>query len=743
MHSDQSPSKRDSQNAPEVAQAWAARSAELADWAWERLVNRTDVWGGYNAKEDRDKVVTRRDGSTYKLGPTLTRPPVRQRGQVALTRLVLGRHFRARGPADVVGLHSTSAENTSRWGAIDVDRHGEQSTSAEVNRRAACGWYGRLTSLGFRPLLCDSNGDGGFHLSILFGAPVSTERVFYFMRELVSNHAVYGLPTRPETFPKQRRVWTEGGKARYGNFLRVPGRHHTREHWSRVWDGSTWLEGARAVDFILSLTGDPPDLIPQGVETDARVKAYMAKLPHLCEGQGRDDVAYGFAAWLVRDMALPDAEALRWLEEWDAGNRPPKGRERLAEILKNAHQYGQRAVGAARLADGGACPPPAPPPPTAPRLAALPADAPASPPPPPDEHRLGDLVIRPGRPRRTPAGKLVVPVSVRRDGAVVDDLALTSSASGRKDGARALAGLLPEDSPDRAEADQLVRRIIAGAADALAQTPAARAGPTLGAIIRELVPTELQAKYRTERGIWSEAKPGEMTRSEFMAFLPGDLLTAAQQAVDLPRSEDGEVDRMDLVRRIKLELEVCWADLLRTLPLATGAELGEHTAAGRAFHTAMVLLWTRPHTFELVKAEEGQAGTLASRASLISRVQSKARAYLSGRAGAGLEVGGWQRVHQAFAAWWRPHTGQGGEVAVLLALRWELASQIGVNLPGVSDQESLTRLGERYGVLHARPPVSGRTDRGDTRLAVLSQAMTDELLSVPVDEPADGDLQGT
>jgi hypothetical protein len=78
----------------------------------------------------------------------------------------------------------------------------------------------------------------------------------------------------------------------------------------------------------------------------------LARLPHLGEGQGRDDVAYRFAAWLVRDLALGDDTALTWLCRWDQDNRPPKGRDRLAQILASAHRYGQRAPGCGREAAG-------------------------------------------------------------------------------------------------------------------------------------------------------------------------------------------------------------------------------------------------------------------------------------------------------------------------------------------------------------------------------------------------------
>src|SRR5262249_45342709 len=160
----------------------------------------------------------------------------------------------------------------------------------------------------------------------LLAAPAPTARVFWFLRHLTRDFARRGLPKHPETFPKQSAV----PLGKFGNWLRLPGRHHTREHWSRVWDGGCWLEGEEAVDFLLSLAGPPPGLRPAGVEWQYRVGEYMATLPNLGEGQGRDDVAYNFLAFMVRDLKLPDDYALEEACRWDADNTPPLGRGRLA-----------------------------------------------------------------------------------------------------------------------------------------------------------------------------------------------------------------------------------------------------------------------------------------------------------------------------------------------------------------------------------------------------------------------------
>ncbi len=207
----------------------------------------------------------------------------------------------------------------------------------------------------------------------MFSGPVPTHRVFDFLRWLTQDHAEHGIAYPVETFPKQSRI--EPG--RFGNWLRLPGRHHTRDHWSRVWDGTQWLAGPEAVGFILSLAGDSPSLIPADVTflpsplarpapsptlantpsqpnpdcvlplgLEGRIRAYMARLPAgLGEGQHRDDYAFGFACFLARDLALQEADALTWLTEWDQRQAVPKGDDRLREILDNAKKYGRRPIG--------------------------------------------------------------------------------------------------------------------------------------------------------------------------------------------------------------------------------------------------------------------------------------------------------------------------------------------------------------------------------------------------------------
>jgi hypothetical protein len=153
----------------------------------------------------------------------------------------------------------------------------------------------------------------------------------------------------------------------------------------------------------------------------------------------------------------------------------------------------------------------------------------------------------------------------------------------------------------------------------------------------------------------------------------------------------------------------------------------------------MVRLWTATRTFEVAKTVEGTSGeAIASRASLVSRSKSAAREFLNGRLKPQKRER-WIEVQRAFSAWWRPHlaiNGDGEEKAIiLLAMRWELVGQIGIELPGVTDQTSLTTLGTRFGVLERESPVPAILSGGARRLAVLALELTTELLEEPDLDP--------
>jgi hypothetical protein len=225
------------------AAAWKAHSARLAAWADRYLVNRDDAWGRYLPLAER----------------TAKHSVVTCTG--TLTRTILARHFQGADQGDLIGLHTTSPDNTCRWLLIDIDRQDEQNPKCKkANRKAAFTLNEKLRDLGLMPLLTASNGKGGYHILVIFSVPVPAPIAYAFGLWLTRDWEELGLAERPESFPKQP---TLDGKTRYGNWVRLPGRHHTREWWSKVWSDGHWLAGEDAIKAIISTRGSDHTLIPE------------------------------------------------------------------------------------------------------------------------------------------------------------------------------------------------------------------------------------------------------------------------------------------------------------------------------------------------------------------------------------------------------------------------------------------------------------------------------------------------
>ena len=229
-----------------IADEWRERADELAKWTMSRLVNRTDVWGRYLAPKYR--------GEDNK-NKAITAPFARERGKIFLQESSLAKHFKAKHSGGILGLHSASKDGTSSWFAIDIDLHDDDdlSVTREGNYVAALGWRKQLEEMGFDPLLTDSNGKGGFHILVVFERPMATKSVYQFCNRLVANFQKLGLDREPDIFPTSATSFQ-------GGWLRLPGRHHTKKHFTRVWndepwaEDKKWLEGHEAIDRILDIT---------------------------------------------------------------------------------------------------------------------------------------------------------------------------------------------------------------------------------------------------------------------------------------------------------------------------------------------------------------------------------------------------------------------------------------------------------------------------------------------------------
>lgn len=229
-----------------IAEEWVRYADDLADWAMARLVNRRDVWSQYTLKDGKIRVVM------------LPIPERRKLGTDMVTLTKLHRHFCGRSPAHLIGLHSISDHSTCKWFAIDIDLHDESLPGAdevaEANFAAAMEWAERLREMGMDPMVMDSNGVGGYHVWVLLDKEYPLADVFDFADNMRSNWEELGLPRKPEIFPPKRAV--EPDDLPYT--LRTPGRHHTRHHYTRVWNfdandaENEWLEGGDGIEAMIA-----------------------------------------------------------------------------------------------------------------------------------------------------------------------------------------------------------------------------------------------------------------------------------------------------------------------------------------------------------------------------------------------------------------------------------------------------------------------------------------------------------
>jgi hypothetical protein len=264
-----------------IAEEWQRYADKLAEWAMDRLVNRRDVWSQYTLKNGEVGVV---------MLPIKER---RKAGTDMVTMNKLRRHFSGRAVSHLIGLHSISDHSTAKWFAIDIDMHDENIVNADevarANWAAAQEWCRRLRSSGLDPILMDSNGVGGYHIWVLLEREYPLADVYDFANGVRADWEAFGLPRKPEIFPPKREV--DADDLPYG--LRLPGRHHTREHYTRIWNfdplgDNEWLEGGEAIEAMLNADTAPlPKSKRKKVRTGDRAKtaektASAKKRPRVC-----------------------------------------------------------------------------------------------------------------------------------------------------------------------------------------------------------------------------------------------------------------------------------------------------------------------------------------------------------------------------------------------------------------------------------------------------------------------------
>lgn len=102
-------------------------------------------------------------------------------------------------------------------------------------------------------------------------------------------------------------------------------------------------------DFPTAVTPVRPtsDSANQPVRTTnalERARRYLSALPPAIAGQHGDLHTFRVCCRLVRGFALPDAEALKLLDGWNARCHPPWSERELTEKVRRARRYGREPI---------------------------------------------------------------------------------------------------------------------------------------------------------------------------------------------------------------------------------------------------------------------------------------------------------------------------------------------------------------------------------------------------------------
>jgi hypothetical protein len=227
----------DATDCPADAASWAASADALGDWALSTLIVDRHSWSVVRRTSERtpNKLLAHRSG-------TLTRETVAQhfRGEELHHLLVVS------AAATIPDYHAIPGFGWLGFatsGALQAQTGLDSWTAA---KRIAH----RLRALDLFLFVEHSDGEGRFHIwvpfrreSIIDWEDIKSAPVYEFAHRLLQD---VELPTECFT-----------------TTLPLPGRHHSRTWWSKVWGGGAWLAGERAINALLAL---PPN-VPTHVST--------------------------------------------------------------------------------------------------------------------------------------------------------------------------------------------------------------------------------------------------------------------------------------------------------------------------------------------------------------------------------------------------------------------------------------------------------------------------------------------
>jgi|GEM_PF-4224467 len=228
---------------------WVARAGELAAWVKGHTMVRDDAYAEHYIDEEAK----------------LQKRWVRKN----LTLERLERHFRAATQQDVasgsiislaaLALTPDGESSYTRELTVDVDDHLGKNGAA--TQRAAFAWFDVLTKSKFKPIL-ENSSNNSYHLRVVFNQDLEAGKARALGLWLIRDRKDYGLTHAPEVFPKTDELASPGNAGAHSTPIRLFGRYPKYEFWSKVFDGSEWLDDDESIDWILNTGGDDPALIP-------------------------------------------------------------------------------------------------------------------------------------------------------------------------------------------------------------------------------------------------------------------------------------------------------------------------------------------------------------------------------------------------------------------------------------------------------------------------------------------------
>lgn len=231
-----------------------------------------------------------------------------------LTESLLESHFQGEV---IVGAHAASADRSCKFIAFDIDAHDDDMGRADREAKAI---EDVLSTCNVPFIEEDSDGRGGRHFWVLLEPGASGEVGLEVAAALRRKAGV-----RCEAFPKGLpSKETPFG----GNAIRLPGKHHRREHWSRFRADGRRLDVTEGIRCWLSLKSVPIAAIASCLKVSSQKRTQEDR-----RGQRKTD------EHTRPDLSRPLSSSVKYLIEMAVrGSLPETIRERNKKLFSLARK---------------------------------------------------------------------------------------------------------------------------------------------------------------------------------------------------------------------------------------------------------------------------------------------------------------------------------------------------------------------------------------------------------------------